>query len=153
MLTPRIESAPGFLLAGLRRRFLFQDMDAGIPRLWEEFVQKMPLPGQIGTTTFGAGCQVSEAEGWFEYMASVEVADLAAVPEGFSRMRVPAAQYAVFTLHGHVSELRPFWDAIWKDWYPNSGHTFAPSPDFERYGPAFDPATGSGEIEVWFPIQ
>jgi predicted transcriptional regulator YdeE len=28
----------------------------------------------------------------------------------------------------------------------------APSPDFERYDARFDPVTGSGIVEIWFPV-
>ena len=38
-------------------------------------------------------------------------------------------------------------------WLPESGHEVADAPDFERYGPEFDPTTGNGGLEVWVPLK
>jgi AraC family transcriptional regulator len=29
----------------------------------------------------------------------------------------------------------------------------ADAPNFERYGPDFDPRTGTGVVEIWVPIK
>jgi AraC family transcriptional regulator len=69
---------------------------------------------------------------------------------------VPALRYAVFTHRAHVSRLGETVNAIHRTWSPASGHTAAHGaglPDFlERYGEGFDPATGTGDLEVWYPI-
>ena len=151
-LSPRIEQGAPFLLAGVRKRILFTELFSAVPLLWEELVPLLPLPGQVGRVTYGAGCGVNEAEGWFEYMAAVEVSDFALVPAGLGRMRVPACRYAVFTHEGHVNGLRGLWERIWEDWYPTSGFQAADTPDFERYDERFDPITSTGVAEIWFPI-
>ena len=69
------------------------------------------------------------------------------------RVRIPAADYAVFEHHGQIAGLGPLWDAIFGEWLPRSGHRPAHSPDFERYDERFDPATGSGLVELWVPIE
>lgn len=86
-------------------------------------------------------------------MTAVEVADLAAIQPPLGRMRVPAQRYAVFTHEGPVAAIRDTWDAIWQDWLPRCGCEAADTPDFERYDERFDPATGSGVVEIWFPIR
>ena len=42
---------------------------------------------------------------------------------------------------------------IWGKYLPESGHEVADAPNFERYGPEFDPRTGNGGLEVWIPIK
>jgi AraC family transcriptional regulator len=56
-----------------------------------------------------------------------------------------------------VSTLRYTVSAIWSQWFPESGckavRAIAGAPDFfERYGEAFDPQLGMGDVEVWIPV-
>lgn len=141
------------LLAGIRRHHAYADAPRDIPRQWQELVALGELPGQIGKTTYGAMCGNDPSTRTFEYMCAAEVADFASVPSSLGRMRVPAQHYAVFTHRGHVSTLRETWDAIWSDWLPRSGIEPADTPDFELYDERFDPVTGSGVIEIWFPVR
>lgn len=141
------------LLAGLRRHHAFAEAASSIPAQWQDFVGFMPLPGQRGAVTYGAMCGSDPAAGTFEYLSGVEVSSFDALPPTLGRMRVPAQRYAVFTVTGGVAHLRSAWEAIWHAWLPGSGLQPANTPDWERYDPArFDPATGSGEIEIWFPV-
>jgi predicted transcriptional regulator YdeE len=39
------------------------------------------------------------------------------------------------------------------DWLPRSGLRARQTPDFERYDARFDPATGAGLVEIWFPVE
>ena len=98
-------------------------------------------------------CGASPDTGTFEYMSGYEVASFDALPHDLGRMRVPVQRYAVFEHGGHVSGLRATWDAIWREWLPRSGQTPADTPDFELYDERFDPATGLGVIEIWFPVE
>ena len=148
----RFADGRAMLLAGLRRHHAFDDAATTIPRQWAELAAVLPLPGQVGATTYGVICGSVPAERTFEYMSGVEVAAFDVVPRELGRMRVPAQRYAVFTHHGHVAGLRATWDAIWQDWLPRSGHRPANTPDFERYDERFDARTGGGEIEIWLPI-
>ena len=149
----RIEEGRAMLLGGIRRHHAFADAARDIPRQWAEFAALLELPGQQGRTTYGVVCGNDPEQQSFEYMTAVEVADLAAIQPPLGRMRVPAQRYAVFTHRGHVSGLRETWAAIWSDWLPRSGEHAANTPDFERYDPArFDARTGTGEIEIWFPV-
>ena len=155
-LTPidptRYADGPAMLLAGLRRHHSFAGAAATIPAQWQAFQELGPIPGQRGATTYGVVCGSSQAAQTFEYMSGVEVETFDALPRELGRMRVPAQRYAVFTHRGHVSGLRATWAAIWGEWLPRSGQQPANTPDFERYDERFDPRTGAGEIEIWFPI-
>lgn len=139
------------LLAGIRRRHRFTDAATTIPQQWREFRAMDPVAGRVGTAAYGAGCG-ADAEG-IEYMCAVEVADFADAPRELGRMRVPVARYAVFTHEGHVSTLPETWERIWSEWFPGSGHRDGHTPTFELYDERFDAETGSGVVEIWFPIE
>ena len=150
---PRFETRAPMLLAGLRGHHDFATAGATTAAAWARFAPMRPLPGQVGRTAYGAMCGTDLAAGRFEYMCAVEVEGFDALPPGLGRMRVPQASYAVFTHAGHVSTLWNTWAAIWRDWLPTAGVTPRPTPDFELYGEAFDPATGEGGVEIWFPVE
>ena len=141
------------LLAGVRRRHAFADAHVTIAEQWRAFQALLPLPGQQGAVSYGVVCASDPAAGTFEYLCGAEVRAFDALPPDVGRMRVPAQRYAVFTHRGGVGGLREAWAAVWHDWLPRSGERPANTPDFERYDPArFDAGTGTGEIEIWFPV-
>jgi AraC family transcriptional regulator len=59
----------------------------------------------------------------------------------------------VFHQRDHIATIRATCAAIWNTWLPASGHAAADAPTFERYGPEFDPLTGTGGFEIWVPIK
>lgn len=152
-MTPaRFETHRPFLLAGLRRWYAFADGPIEIPNDWKRFVARLPLPGQIGDVTYGATCQADIPGARFEYMASVEVRDFNGLRPDVGRMRVPEAHYAIFVHEGPTSGIRDTimgahrWLATNGEW--KDGGT----PNFERYGPGYDPATEAGDTEIWLPV-
>jgi AraC family transcriptional regulator len=110
------------------------------------------VPGQIGRTAYGVCCNTDE-DGNFDYICGVEVASFSDLPPDFSRVRVPAQRYAVFSHRDHISSIRRTVNTIWNRWLPESGHEVADAPNFERYGDSFDPQSGTGGLEIWIPIE
>ena len=151
LLEPRLMGSGPLLIAGASERYTPQTA-ARIPQLWQQFAPQIGhIPGQVGWTTYGV-CLNGDDHG-FEYVAGVEVEHLDDVPAGLRGLTVPAHTYAVFTHRGHVSALRSTMDAIFATWLPTSNYRYAGAPILERYGEAFDPKTGGGEIEVWLPVD
>lgn len=149
---PRIETGRTLLIAGIGQRYRFETSQ-GIPQQWEKFAPHIGhVPGQVGSLSYGVCCNADGA-GNFEYVAGVEVANFDEVPAEFSRVRVPAQRYAVFSHREHISRLRATVYAIWNKWLPTSGYQHADAPDFERYDERFDPHTGNGVVEIWVPIK
>lgn len=148
----RIAEGRAMLLGGLRRPHAFRTAQETMAAQWQAFQAMGMPPGRQGTAAYGVICGADPAAETMEYMTGVEVASLAELPPEYGRMRVPPQRYAVFTHRGHTSTLRETWDAIWR-WLPGSGYASAQTPDFEIYDDRFDPATGTGEIEIWVPIQ
>ncbi|MGJ4943228.1 GyrI-like domain-containing protein [Bradyrhizobium sp. HKCCYLS1011] len=148
---PRIISTKPLLVAGVGDRFS-HDNAAGIPALWQRFHQTVDaIPGRVGGDAYGVCCNGDDA-GNFDYIAGVEVTDFSDLPRDFSKVRIPAATFAVFAHSEHVSTIRRTMSAIWNHWLPASGYKVADAPIFERYGARFDPETGNGGFEIWVPV-
>ena len=109
-------------------------------------------PNPVGRIAYGVCCNGDDA-GNFDYIAGVEVRDFTDVPREFSRVRIPARRYVVFTHKDHISTIRRTVNTIWNNWLPASGHRVADAPNFERYDEKFDPVTGNGGLEIWVPIE
>jgi AraC family transcriptional regulator len=155
---PRFEHRKPLRLAGLRRH-IGTDGLSDITLLWQEFRRRRSaLTGVVGLTAYGVVIHSAHGAGGVDYLAAVEVASLASMPEGFEDIGIPAHHYAIFAHRGDVSTLKHTMMAIWNRWLPTSGrvlaHPDADSPDMiEYYGEDFDPQTGSGSIEVWLPVR
>jgi len=153
---PRIVDRGPIQFVGIRGRYTGQTAPTGVPILWQRFAQHIGnIPNQVPHVTYGLSFMTGKE---FEYLAGVEVTQASDLPEGWSRVNVPAQRYAVFTHPGHVSEIRATIEAVGNQWLPVSKHRPAKIPAgapnfFERYGPAFDPVTMSGDTEIWFPIE
>jgi len=149
---PHFETGKAMLIAGLGER-VSTDNSAGIPALWHRFHEYVQnLPGRVGPVAYGVCCNGDDA-GNFDYIAGVEVADFSDLPREFSRVRIPAQRYVVFTHTEHISAIRRTVNTIWNQWLPASGHIVADAPNFERYDEKFDPVTGNGGLEIWVPIK
>jgi len=140
------------LLAGIRRTHSFASMGKDIPRQWDEFVKLGKLPGQVGTTAYGAICGGDPKKQTMEYMVAVEVKSFDAVPKELGRMRVPAARYVVFVHEGNVNTIQETWKQIFS-WLPKSGMQSNQTPDFEVYDERFDGTTGEGGVEIWLGVK
>ena len=149
---PRFEDGRALLLAGLVERYGVE-ASAAIPAQWQRFAPHLgQVPGQIGRVAYGVLYNSDDA-GNADYMTGVEVADFSNVPAAFTRLRVAAQRYAVFSHRQHISEIRRTWYTIWNKWLPESGIEALDAPDFERYGEEFDGRTGLRGVEIWVPIN
>jgi AraC family transcriptional regulator len=157
---PRIREVEPMRLTGLSGDFTRDTMREIGSSLWPRFMEQLMrtrLSGVGGRISWGAGFHCFDDSPRFQYLCAVEVSDFAGVPEGWARLDVPRRHYAVFTHGGHVSRLGEAIEAVRRSWLPSSGHAAdlgGGASDFlERYGEAFDPASGTGDLEVWFPIR
>jgi AraC family transcriptional regulator len=149
---PRFEDGKPFLVAGLSERYTCES-SAAIPSQWQRFNQYFgKVPGQVGDVAYGV-CYNADDAGNMDYLCGVEVSDFSALPGEFSRLRIAAHRYAVFSHREHVSTVRRTWNTIWNKWLPASGHLPADAPNFERYDEKFDPVSGTGGLEIWLPLK
>lgn len=149
------ENSEPILIAGLSRKCSFKEGLEGAPAQWETFGTFIgKIPGQKNNVAYGVCFDIDNSKD-IEYVTGVEVSKVKNLPEGFITKQLPSFDYAVFTHEGHVSGIPKTCDAIWKKWIPNSGYKKPENADFffERYGENFDPQKGSGDIEIWVPVE
>ncbi|MBD8900167.1 AraC family transcriptional regulator [Rhodanobacter sp. DHG33] len=148
---PRLAHDDTRLIAGLGCRYT-SDTTQGIPAQWQRL--SLHFAGALPKrhTAFGVCCN-SDDEGNFEYIAGVDVPGFGGLDPALSTLRLPAREYVVATHHGHISDIRRTWQTFVNDWLPRSGLQVADAPDFEKYGIDFDDITGSGDVEIWLPLQ
>ena len=158
-IEPRIEKARALNIVGLRNHHNFDDhMFVALARQWEEFGPMIPgVANPKGHAAFGLCFDMTADKKSFDYLTGVEVTTLDAVKKPFAGVTLPPKTYAVFPHEGHVSRLNETVGVAW-DWLPKSGRLpdcdDATEPTFiEHYGEKFDPETGFGDIEVWFPVK
>ncbi len=151
---PRFETGKAMLVAGVGERYNHANGGtAAIPGQWQRYHQKVDeIPDRVGNVAYGVCCNGDDS-GNFDYIAGVEVSDFSNLPREFSRVRIPEQKYAVFTHSEHISTIRRTVNTIWNHWLPESGLCVADAPNFERYDEKFDPATGSGGLEIWVPVK
>ena len=110
------------------------------------------VPSQIGEETYGVCCN-PDGEGGFEYIAGVAISKLDDLPERYRWIELQEQSYAVFEHHGPLDTLAQTFQAIWKQWLPQSGYAAVDAPEFERYSADFNPDAGTGRVEIWLPIK
>lgn len=149
---PRFETAKARHFAGLVMRHNCND-GAGIPAQWQKLQPHFgEIPKQVGDAAYGMSYDMDE-DGNFTYLSGFEVADFSDLPNGLGTLRVPDQKYAVFHQFDHIAAIRQVIATIFCNWLPESGHDIADAPMIERYGPEFDPQTGTGGFEIWVPIK
>lgn len=149
---PRFEDGRLLLLAGLGKR-LNCDAPNEVPALWQRFIPHIGhVPGQVSNVAYGVTSNGDDA-GNADYLCAVEVRDFDGLTDEYTRLRLPAQRYAVFTHRGHISSIRSTWITIFRSWFPSSGHALADAPNFERYPADFDPNAAESAVEIWLPLQ
>ena len=130
---------------------------AKIPELWQ---QLRPLEDQVADRVPGlyyGAVEVSETgSGAFDYTAGVAVSQPAAPPDGMVAKTLAGGRFAVFT---HVCDGGPLGPSLQQtmrfihgEWIRMTRTPLRDYYDLEVYDSRFDPATLTGEIEIWVPV-
>ncbi len=128
-----------------------QDNIASIPDLWRRMAERIQdIPAQSGNA-YGV-CYNGDGKGNFHYLAGMDVASNAVLPDGMESVDLPAGSHAVFTFEGNITDFQSFVYSIWNKALPESGYKHRWAPDFELYDGRFNVAEGAGIIEVWIPV-
>ena len=120
-MQPKIVNRPAFTVVGYCYHGKNQNQE--IAKMWGEFVQRL---GEIQTNntyeTFGV-CLIPPGlpEGEFEYVAGMQTAEDAPVPEGMVKRTLPAYQYAVFEHVGALATLGETYRYIHEVGLPQAG--------------------------------
>ena len=151
-LVARMEKGGVLLIAGMGVRYSCESC-VGIASQWQKFVPHLEnISGRVGGKAYGVMSNFDD-DGNFDYTCGVKVSDFSLVPADWTRVKIPAQEYAVFTHRDHISTIRSTWATIWNRWLPESGRQVADAPNFELYGEDFDSQTGRGRVEIWLPLE
>jgi AraC family transcriptional regulator len=162
----RIVDKPAFEAAGwaLRTTTVGGENMREIPKFWDRClgagkVQSLgPLSGSFGV--LGLCAEFDAKMEAFTYVIGVEVKPGVQVPEGTQKVKVPAAQYAVFECVGAMPDaIQQGWGYAMGQWFPKSEWEQAQPVNFELY-PTFpagdergDPTSPKCYTEIWIPIK
>ncbi|MBU1439744.1 MAG: AraC family transcriptional regulator [Gammaproteobacteria bacterium] len=154
---PGLVTLDDFDVAGPTRRF-DNASKSGIPELWPSLLRALPFEGQKPSrATYGVMRSVDRDEGSFDYMAGVAVEPQGELPAGFERLRIPAANYAVFRIVLDGSAIHPQVKSamaiIWGRLIPESGLRLADQPDFELYDGRLELDQPGATIDFHVPVE
>lgn len=149
-MEPKIVSKAAFTVAGLVHRGVADSQK--MSELWGRFFARYPeLQGLVtGEAGYGVMANYDETTQEFDYIAGMEVAAGAGLPEGFVAVPIPAGEWAVFTTT--IPEMGQTYPFIYGTWLPQSGYAHGPAPEYEWYGPAFDPSKPESPVDIYIPI-
>ena len=149
-MEPKIVSKGALTLAGLAHRGVVDGPK--VSELWGKFFARIgELQGVVTPdTAYGVMANFDEATEEFDYIAAVEVASAEGLPAGFVATPIPASQWAVFT--STIPEMGQIYPYIYSTWLPQSGYQHGPAPEFELYGPTFDPAKPESPVDIYIPV-
>ncbi|CAH1658317.1 hypothetical protein CHELA40_30287 [Chelatococcus asaccharovorans] len=153
---PELFERDRFVVAGPARRFDETNKDE-IPQPWSRLMGALPMKGQVKWTTYGVVSGIDRDERTLSYMAGVEVNENAVLPEGFERLVVEPATYAVFRLtfdggpvHLQIAEgIRQVWGHL----MPESGLMPTGKPDFECYNDRKPLTEPGATMDYYVPVQ
>lgn len=147
---PEIVSKDAFTAVGIRIHTSPKSNE--ISELWQrhgERLGEVPNPAQDGA--YGIMEMTDMAATAMDYMAAVVVTEMGDMPDGMSQWDVPAGTYAVF--ESTLPALGQKFDTFYQEWLPSSDYQRAAGPEFEQYGPTFDPHDPESKLSVYIPVQ
>lgn len=159
ILEPRMEQKSSFILMGYREHTSLGFQVIG--DVWCKLKENKDNWKPVNPVTMYAFEDYSEdflqEPVQFYYMAAVEVDESAEVYEGVSVKKIPASNYAIFTVNGknQNGEIGKAFQYIYHSWLPNSEYCLSEKilGDFEYYDERWDCQETSSQMEIWIPIE
>lgn len=145
----RIETKPGFDVLAMTRVFHEENSKDEIPKFWKEFFEK----GYDAVVCGWYGMCHDTQGGQFKYSIADPYQAGAPVPEGFEKISIPPATWAMFTCIGPMPEtMHKMWRQIYAQWLPGSDYEIVPGYDLEYYS---GPNTQDADYlsEIWIPVR
>lgn len=155
---PALETFGPRRMVGLSTTFFSVDSErnniaAKLPSLWDTFVPKIDtIGGALSGTGYGI-IQPSPDTERLSYVAAIEVAPDAPLPEGMVAVDLPEAQYAVFTHCGRPEQLDHTVNFVYSSWLLRSGFRHTGCADVEIYDERWKPGSDASVMEYAIPVQ
>jgi AraC family transcriptional regulator len=128
-----------------------------LSEFWQRTVYPwMAANDQLGQPRYGISLDdpMITAADKCRYDAGVEVRGKITVPGNSQTTTIPGGQYAVTAFRGTVDQIGGVWDAMLREWLPNSGMQLDARPFLEYYptDASFDPKTGVFTCDIAIPV-
>jgi AraC family transcriptional regulator len=154
-MEPRFVEKGEWLLAGVA---CFGEPSGGLfKRAWDRLGKRLCNIGNRVNEREAFGLELYGPEFHIErlwtYLAAVEVTSLEGLPMDMVARKIPAATYAVFTVHGAIEAIGPAFRQIYDTWLPRSGYELRHPYDFELYDERFDiGAPDRSAMDIYIPV-
>ncbi|MFD1646633.1 GyrI-like domain-containing protein [Haloarchaeobius litoreus] len=147
---PRMVQRDGFTVVGLSTRAT-GETDLGAH--WSDFENRhRSYTDRIGSDeAYGVLFDFDSGTGSFTYLVGVEPSNETDVPSTLDRVEVPGGTYAVFTVP--LDEVGTLMDYVYDEWFPSVTFERTDDPEFEYYGPDFDPRDAEATLDVYVPVD
>ena len=142
-----IETIAGFSTVGIK--LVTKPMSDEIPAHWQS--QGVRLGEVPDAKPLGAfGVMELMPDGDLHYMIALASDAKGDLPAGMKRWDVPAGKYAMFETG--LASLRDDYREFYGTWLPQADVTRRDGPEYESYGPEFNPADPASVIRVFVPV-
>jgi AraC family transcriptional regulator len=154
----RIENIAPKIMAGASMSMTLGDNRT--PELWKSF---MPFRNQIQHRRGEDLFNIQRYEN-FDYdnlslqtrvtkFAAVEVTRKDHLPGGLHYFVLSGGSYAVFLYKGIPAAFQEFFDRVYHEWLPSSGHELDDREHFEVLGERYKRDDPDSEEEIWIPVR
>jgi predicted transcriptional regulator YdeE len=149
-MEPRMVEKEAFTVVGMA--WNSKSSEGDIPGMWQRLIpREHEIEGKLQPAVSYGICQPGDNED-FTYVACFET-NGEHVPEGMTKVTVPAQRYVVFTHKGTIDRLGETYELIYSKWLPLQGLEPVKGIDFERYGERFiGPEAEQSELDIYIPL-
>ncbi len=141
---------PAMTVVGMHYRG--KPFNTEIPQLWDKFGPLMDSVPQVvhPAVAYGVCRDMDMQTGEFDYLAAVEVADNAPVPDGMVRWEVAGGLYAMIpTTIPTIGDAYALAGTL----IPDAGYRRLDCADYELYDETFDPANPDSVLYICIPVE
>ncbi|TDQ40814.1 AraC family transcriptional regulator [Aureibacillus halotolerans] len=156
----RIEERNAFSVVGLKKEFSMDMVENQhqIPQFWNQVngdgttdrlvaLNDGDIKGVLGVCVDLSDETSKRIDYWIAAASKQET------HEEFSTLKMPAAKWAVFEVHGAMPHaIQEVWEKIYSEWFPSSGYKPVGGPDFEMYTDD-DPYDPNCYSEIWISVK
>ena len=153
-MNPQITTKPAFTVVGMSIDTKPGSPD--IPQLWQQQGERLNEIQHIAQPPAAYGVMEMRGQdamqaGVLTYMISMGVTKAEEIPEGMTSWEVPTGTYVM--VETTLPEIGNAFSFLHNDWIPASEYQFGDGPEFEMYGPGFNPHDPASKMSVYIPIK
>jgi AraC family transcriptional regulator len=161
-MEPKLVTKPAFHIIGFELKTRNQDgqNNKDIPQFWQQYIQQKlgcQIPNPINKyEELGICTNFNPETGEFVYVIGMVVPEGTEAPEGMVYMSFPEQEYAVFTTpksddQSFTPSIQSTWNAIFTEWFPQSGYEHAGTVEFELYDERCH-GSENKEMDIYIPV-